>query len=737
MTLLVACSGGLAFPDLPFPSATAPLQPTATATTPDDYPSAASTAIEFVQALNQQDYLSAFNLLDQAARDRLQDADSLRQSYASARSTATAVTVFYTLRGGMLQEGGRAVASLVSTWQTTLLGTFNTTSTLVLNTQGDSWRVDWTGDLILPQLGSGVIALQREMPQRGNIYAADGSALAVENESMTVGVRRDSIKDAAEEQAMLQALSQLTGLTPAEIQARYKDVPGDWFAAIADLDEDTLARKSSLIAPFAAVSARPSYTRVYPQGNIAPHVVGYLGPIPTEAQDAYRARGYTGDERVGISGVEGYMDDVLAGEPGAMLLVAQPSGGIATIVAQKPYTPGRDLTLTISPTVQLNAQKLLGNRNGAVVVMDPRDGAILAMASYPTFNSATLADVTKSEERARLIRDSARPLLNRATQGIYPPGSTFKLVTMMAGMTEGVTKPGEIFNDPGFWDGLGKEYRKTCWIKSGHGRITLQDGLSASCDVVFYSVGKRLDDKGSDLLSRYGLAFGFGTPSGVELTSEAAGVMPDPAWKKTNLGETWTAGDTVNLSIGQGFMLATPLQVAQMTAAVANRGTLLQPHIVASIEGRGRTPRQVMTASAVRKLPVSNTGLEAIQNGMIGVTTNTRIGTTTFRFSGFDYYIFNGAIVNGKTLTSKQRSASTRFIVAGKSGTAQAPGEDARPFAWFTAYAPAHDPQVVVTVLLENAGEGSIYAAPLVRQIIEAYFGLPISTTPRDSRLTD
>jgi penicillin-binding protein 2 len=254
---------------------------------------------------------------------------------------------------------------------------------------------------------------------------------------------------------------------------------------------------------------------------------------------------------------------------------------------------------------------------------------------------------------------------------------------------------------------------------------------------VFYNVGKRLDDKGSDLLSRYGREFGFGAPTGVELSAESAGVMPDPDWKKANFGEVWTAGDTVNLSIGQGFLLATPVQVAQMTAAVANGGTLLRPHLVASIESRGGMPRQVIDPQAVRKLPITGSGLRAIQSGMVGVTTNARLGTTTFRFSNFDYYVVDGRIVPGRTLTPQQRRAATRFIVAGKSGTAQAPGAQEKPFAWFTAYAPAHDPQVVVTALLENVGEGSVYAAPLVRQVIESYFGLPVSPTPGDVKQTD
>jgi penicillin-binding protein 2 len=335
------------------------------------------------------------------------------------------------------------------------------------------------------------------------------------------------------------------------------------------------------------------------------------------------------------------------------------------------------------------------------------------------------------------MSDPSKPLLNRATQGTYPPGSTFKLVTMSAGMSEGLTSHSDVFYDPGYWDGLGSAYRKTCWLRSGHGRITLQDGLTASCDVVFYTVGKRLDDKGSNLLTEYGMRYRFGMPTGVELTGEASGLMPGPDWKMQNIGNAWTSGDTVNLSIGQGYMLATPLQIAQMTAAIANNGNLIRPHVVAEIEGRDPLPTEPVTGTVVTTLPLTAAGLQAIQKGMIGVTTNARIGTTYFRFSDFDYYMVDQRIVPGKSLDSKQRAAATKFVVAGKSGTAQAPGPKDQPFAWFTAYAPADNPQIVVTVLVENAGEGSVVAAPLVRQMIESYFGLSISATPKDTQVTD
>ena len=724
LAILTACSDLIRTP-----------QPSSTVV-PTDYPPSAGTVVAFVEAINHQDYASAFGMLDQASQEQLHDADHLKLAYTNAMLTADAIQMKYELRGGLLYKSGQALTLLVGTWQTPLLGAFTVSSTLTMTLQGDSWRVNWSRDLVLPGLADGVLSLKRNTPQRGAIYASDGSALAVQSEGLTIGVRRSEITDNAEEQAMLKLLSELTGLSEAQIKAKYADLPADWFVPIADVDDDALAQYSDALSAFKAVGSEPRFSRSYPQSQIAPHAVGYVGPLSPEQQDSYKQRGYTGDEKIGISGVEGYMDDVLAGAPGGELQVIGSHGSTA-IVANKPFTPSRDLTLSISPTVQLEAQNILGARRGAIIVMTPSDGAIVAMASYPTFDNAIAGGASNQAARQELLDDPTKPLLNRAIQGTYPPGSVFKMVTMAAGMEEGVTFPTDVFNDPGYWDGLGSAYRKTCWLRSGHGRLTLQDGLSASCDIVFYTVGKRLDDKGPSLLSEYGKRFRFGTPTGVELTGESAGLMPDPDWKKQNIGDVWTSGDTVNLSIGQGFMLATPLQIAQMTAAIANDGAMIRPHVVAQIEERDPLPAEVITGTEVGTLPVTAEGLEAIQKGMIGVTTNARIGTTTFRFSNFDYYIVNQGIVPGKSLDSKERAAATKFVVAGKSGTAQAPGAQEKPFAWFTAYAPADHPQIVVTVLVENLGEGSTIAAPLVRQMIESYFGLPVSATPKDSQVTD
>lgn len=234
-------------------------------------------------------------------------------------------------------------------------------------------------------------------------------------------------------------------------------------------------------------------------------------------------------------------------------------------------------------------------------------------------------------------------------------------------------------------------------------------------------------ERGSSLLGDYARRFGFGEPTGIELAGELGGVVPNPDYKKKTFGEAWWPGDTVNMAVGQGYMLATLLQICRMTAAIANGGRLVQPTVIGS-------PAQVQPEAA--SLPLSPANLEAMQSAMLGVTTNARIGTTTYRFTTFDYYQVDGVWTAGKDLTPAQRKNARRLNVAGKSGTAQAPG-NVLPFAWFTAYAPADAPEIAVTVLLENAGQGSGQAGPVVRQLIEAYFGLPVSPTPKDALAND
>lgn len=713
---LAACNAQLPTP--------AVLQGTARPAATLTAPSAAQTATQFVSAINQNDFATAFDLLDAPARAAVLDAKGLQQKYADAKAIAQTSQITYAPLG-LMQSDGQAALEMRGEWQSATFGKFPITATLNMTYANGLWQVIWSRDAIAQGLANGgAFGIDREVPPRGLILAADGSTLAGVKPIYTVGIQPGLIKDPQVEREMLGDLSRLLKISANDIQKKYAGQPADWFIPIAELNEESVDANQQTLDRYEAVLVRSRPARAYPQGTLAPHVTGYAGAMPAGAVDGFKAQGFAGDEAIGLSGVEASMNEALMGKPGLTLKIYTGDGKVLR-VAQRAFAPAMNVTLTINPSLQADTQRILGQAktNGAAVVMDVRSGAVLAMASYPTYDVSVFSNPLSSTQRVALLNNAARPLFNRAAQGAYPPGSSFKMVTMAAGLGEGVTDPSDVFFDPGYWDGFGSTYRKFCWLASGHGRITLTGGLTASCNIVFYEVGKRLDAKTSDALPEYARQFGFGQKTGIELTAESAGVVPDPLWKKLETGEVWTPGDTVNMSIGQGFLLATPLQLAQMTAAIANGGDVVQPRLVASVAPENGAAVQTLAPHIAGKLPVSADGLKAIKSGMIGVTTNAAIGTAQTVFANFNYFWVDGKAVPQKLLTPAQARTAQKIIVAGKTGTAQAPGANTKPFAWFTAYVPADNPQIAVTVMQENIGEGSEFAAPLARQIIESYFG--------------
>jgi penicillin-binding protein 2 len=712
VVLLAACGPGAGPPGFePQPGA-----PTATA--PPGVASAAQVAAQFVDALNRKDFVTAHALLTAEARVAVASPDVLRQAYDDARVPGGVLTMTAGLRGGLLTtDPASAEAQVVTTWDGPLLGAFDVTSTLPLAVDPATgiWQVRWSRNAIAAGLEGGQLLLERRWLPRASVNAGDGTLLVGPSPRTTLGLQLNAIADAAEEAKIVSALSRISGMTPDAIKAKYADLPRNWYVPIVELPVETVEDNSGLLQPYPAIIAQETFVRTLYKPEFAPHIVGLTGAITPETIDAYQARGYSGDERVGLTGVEGGAESILAGRPELMLRVIG-GGKIRTLVERRAQR-GNDVTLTLNSSLQMQAQQLIDRRKGAVVVLRATDGAVLAMANYPTYDPTNILNED--------VQSGA--LLNRAVQGLYPPGSVFKMVTMAAGIGEGVTDMETIYSDPGYWTGYGPSFRKNCWRSSGHGRISLKDGLTASCNIVFYEVGRLLEERGSTVLGDYARRFGFGAPTGIDLAGEFSGVVPDPEYKLKTFGEAWRPGDTVNLAVGQGFMLVTPLQVARMTAAIANGGTLVQPFVVAD-------PLQPKPPAPA--LPLAPDDLAVMQSAMVGVTTNGRIGTTTYRFAGFDYYQVGGQWIAGKSLTAAQRNGARRLTVAGKSGTAQAPG-NVLPFAWFTAYAPADAPEIVVTVLLENAGQGSGQAGPVARQMIESHFGLPISPTPKDALEND
>ncbi|MEE8390515.1 MAG: penicillin-binding transpeptidase domain-containing protein [Anaerolineae bacterium] len=687
---------------LPAHTPTVPPTPTPPPPTPD------ATAAIFLNAWEAGDYATMYALLSPSSQAAL-DAESFTARYHTALDTATVLTVTTRLQSALL-DGDQAFVSFQLTFDTALVGTLTADTTMSLNLHGEQWLVDWDEGLIWPQLAGGqYFRMAYIIPARANIYDRAGLGLATTGTIVTVGVIPGQI-DVANEDALLAALTTVTGLSPDEIRGRYVAAPADWKIPIADITAETSVNHNDLLSSIPGIYRNEKEGRTYPHSKgtgAAPHVVGWVSPVPAEQLEAYRAQGYRGDEWVGVSGLEAWGEEILAGQHGGVLAVVTPDGEEIATVAERPALPSRPIYTTFDRGFQRQVQQILGGRRGAIVVLDVHTGAVRALASGPGFDPNVFIGPSGAVGRSQILADPRRPLFNRATQGTYPLGSVFKIVTMAAGMEEaGMIPEQTFFYCPGYWEGLGPASRKACWKEEGHGDINLKDGLTASCNVVFYSVGQTLDGVGQDTLPGMGRGFGFGEATGLEGVLEQGGLMPNPDWKTNILGEVWWTGDTVNLAIGQGNLNVTPLQVARMMAAVANGGTLYRPYIVERIAPGGDTaPEQVTQPQAVGTLPISPEHLAVIQNALLGVTTKA-IGTAVHRFYGLG------------------------IPVAGKTGTAEAGGPDAEPHSWFTAYAPADNPEIAIAAIIENAGEGSTEAAPLVRQVIEAYYGLALSPLP-------
>jgi len=680
-----------ALPEVQLPITLVPPSPTPMPTpTPTPLPSADGAALAYLSAWSAGDYQTMYNLLVDS--DRLSvSSDQFRARYVNAMREATATAIRTELRS-LLHEGTRALAGFRGEWQTTLFGPLELENTMTLRWESGGWKVDWSPALILPQLGDDLkLVFLDRTPLRGNIYDQGGLGLAVDGQVVTIGVVPIWIEDEA---MVVASLSSVTGVAPEVIQDKIVNSQPDWFVPIADVPPDVSINNDDALSSLVGVTRRERSIREYKAGDLAAHLVGYLGTIPPDELDAWQSRGYRGDELVGRAGVEGWGEPYLAGRRGGRLVTLTQHNEEVALVAETASRPGGSIHLTVDKGFQADVERILGQRQGAIVVLDPNTGFVLAIASYPGFDPNLFATGVDPKTWAALSTNPHRPLVGRGTQGAYPPASIFKIATMAAGMEALGLVATSPFVCTGTWDRLGDEFIKTCWLETGHGHINLQDGLTQSCDVVFYDVGLALHNVDPQLLPDAGREFGLGTATGIAGVEETAGLMPDPAWKLAQKAESWFPGDSVNLAIGQSYLLSSPLQIANMLAAVGNGGTLYRPQLVRRIvEPIG--PEQVNQPEVLARLPVSPEHLAVIRKGLEDVVSGVR-GTAREAFEGM------------------------AFTAAGKTGTAETGQEE--PHAWFAGYAPADAPQVAVAVLLEHAGEGSKKAAPLFRQVVEAYF---------------
>lgn len=501
-------------------------------------------------------------------------------------------------------------------------------------------------------------------------------------------------------------LATLLAMTPEEIRKKIAE-HGNFFGAVqlkADIGQETVARLEEYRDLFPGITIEVQPLRYYPYGDLAAHVVGYVGEAgPGETKED--GEPFLPGIPVGRAGLEGYYDSVLQGTPGGRRVEVDATGRTVKTVEAEPTVQGRNIRLTLDIPLQrateeaiLNkVNELMGNNvwptGVAAVAMDPNTGAILAMASWPDFNPNSFALGISEQEWRSLNENPLRPFDNRTITGTYPPGSLFKAITGTAALEAKVITPQEIIYDTGKHWLIDKRNAGG----EAYGPINFETAMAKSANVYFYELGNRL---GIDRIEETARAFGLGQKTGIDLYGEAEGLVAGEAYKRQVFDDDWYLGETFDAAIGQSFHLATPLQMAEVFSEIANGGTRYRPYLVSRIDNRDGSPYRIHTPEVTGRLTVSKQVLDTVRHGLLAVTHPG--GTAGHLFAGYP------------------------LAVAGKTATSETGG--GRDHAWFAAYAPFDKPQIVVVVIVEHAGYGIESAAPITKQMLDAYFRIGATT---------
>jgi len=523
----------------------------------------------------------------------------------------------------------------------------------------------------------------RILPQsasRGRILDRNGNVLAGNTLSYNLLVMP---QEAGRSEGWISKLSAILSMPQEELNSKLQKKNTASFAPALlceniSLEEAIAIGQLKYDLPQVVVQVVPK--RAYPLGNVASHVLGYIGKIDAWRLEKLKKYGYKIQDLVGKSGIEEVYDYLLRAVDGGMQIEVDNRGRLSRVLGFKAPSKGKDVQLTIDLRIQKIIHEYLKGHTGCVIVLNPLNGEVLALASFPDFNPQIFLDGSPSAVN-RLLNDPDSPLLNRAISGLYPPGSIFKVIVAAAGLEKKKIDARTTFFCPGYMQ-IGNR-RFSCW--SSHGQESIFDALAHSCNVFFYNLGLRL---GPQLITKYAQKFGFGQRAGIDLNGESAGYLPYSLWERIKRRRTWFSGDTANLSIGQGEILVTPLQVARAMAAVANGGKLIQPRLLESIKDEGKTlepkPPQIID------LGLSEENLRIIKEGLARAVSDSH---------GTAYVLADAGI-----------------SIAGKTGTAQV--DSGQAHGWFAGYFPADKPKFVICVFLEHSGTG-LRSCLLAKKIIK------------------
>jgi len=547
------------------------------------------------------------------------------------------------------------------------------------------------------------IRVERIPPTRGNIYDRHGDLLAGMSASFEAVLVPAEVEPARSEETYRMA-ARLLSLDEEEVRrAAELKKPAPWVPRVLKrkLAWEEMARIEARRLDLPGVYVSDAPVRYYPEGNLLSPVLGYLGIVTADELRNPAFAEYDPNDVLGRTGLEKTWEGVLRGMPGGVQMEVDVLGRRLEEVAKLPSLPGRSLVLTIDRGVQQAAERALAGQSGAAVALDIKTGEILALASIPGYDPNLLGAAVSAETWKSLAEDPLHPLLNRAVLGQYAPGSTFKIVMALAGLDSGIVTPSTTIFCPGYFTFAGHTYR--CWKKEGHGTVDLDKALAQSCDVYFYELGLKL---GVDLIRQYALRFGLGELTGIDLAEEKSGLIPSKEWKRKALKAPWYQGETVPVAIGQGYVTTTPLQLAVMTAAVANpSGTIMRPHLVKRVVDAQGTPEMEAPAEEMGRLDLKPAHLDAVRKALREVVTH---GTAS------------RAEIPGFAVAGKTGTAQVIRIKRGEDEDEQATPREYRDHALFVAYAPIEAPRYAVAVIVEHGGHGGTTAVPVAKAILLA-----------------
>jgi cell division protein FtsI/penicillin-binding protein 2 len=664
-------------------------------------PQAEVTAQAFLDAWKSEDYSGMYSLLSASSQKAVSE-EEFTKAYTDVAATAALNGVDTSIQS-IQSESDQAQVPYHLTLHSNVVSDIQADTSMTLQLENGQWRINWDKSLILPQLANGgTLKMDLTIPERAAIYDRYGKTLASKANATAVGFYPDALNfDRIDN--VLSGLAQLTGLKVENITGMFENAaPGTLgYLPLSEVPTDLVTQHFSWLEGADGVVLQDYTARFYPDGGVGPHVVGYVSTIHKEELQNYLQQGYLPDERIGRAGLEKWGEQYLAGKRGGTLYSYDAQGNLGAKLGEVLPQPSQPITTTLDYDLQLGVQQAINGFRGAAVVIERDTGRVLAMASSPGFdpNAYEITNYNFQSLISQIGNNPDSPGFDRAAQGQYPLGSTFKVITMAAALEKGGFTPQTTY-DCGydFTELQGITLHDWTWehfqndgVTQPSGLLNLPQGLIRSCDPFFWHLGLDMYNRGlTKAVSDMARGFGLGSPTGIVGIPEEAGKIPDPASQL----------DATNLAIGQGDMLVTPLQVAAFMAAVGNGGTLYTPQIIERIGSAGSTPIMQFAPQVSGKLPVSPENLKVIQDAMHGVTTSRKpVGTAYYTFNGFNVPVY------------------------GKTGTAQSGSGE--PHAWFAGYTDAKNPDkpdIAIAVILENAGEGADYAAPVFRRIVEDYF---------------